>query len=185
MDGTAALQLFAHLEGEALNVAILMPEGERANWECLSQSLSDYYNSPGRLAVFRWQFESATRRPENGSGNVSHRIGNPSSKQIRRHGQACPGLDDQRQVYRGSTYGAAGYIDISMVFLRILPSETLWIAVVCGRAIGNRRSPARVLVWTRILWNGPGLLGNPMSLIGCTGADGVSGGGIASPDACG
>ena len=63
-DGTAALQLFAHLEGEALNVALLMPEGERANWECLSQGLSDYYNSPGRLAVFQRQFESATRRPE-------------------------------------------------------------------------------------------------------------------------
>ena len=63
MDGTAALQLFAHLDGEALNVALLMPEGERANWESLSQSLSDYYNSPGRLAVFRRQFESATRPP--------------------------------------------------------------------------------------------------------------------------
>ena len=63
-DGTAVLQLFAHLEGEALNVALLMPEGERANWECLSQGLSDYYNSPGRLAVFRRRFESATRQPE-------------------------------------------------------------------------------------------------------------------------
>ena len=52
-DETAALQLFAHLNGEALKVALLMPEGERAN--------SDYYNSPGRLAVFRRQFESATR----------------------------------------------------------------------------------------------------------------------------
>ena len=46
-DRTPALQLFAHLDGEALNVALLMPEGERANWECLSQGLSDYYNSPG------------------------------------------------------------------------------------------------------------------------------------------
>ena len=62
-DGTAALQLFAHLGWEALNVALLMPEGEQANWECLSQGLSDYYNSPGRLAVFWRQFESATRRP--------------------------------------------------------------------------------------------------------------------------
>ena len=38
-DETAALQLFAHLEGgggEALNVALLMPEGERANREGLS-----------------------------------------------------------------------------------------------------------------------------------------------------
>ena len=63
-DRTAALQLFAHLEGQALNIALLMPEGERANWECLSQGLSDYYNSPGRLAVFRRRFESTTRRPE-------------------------------------------------------------------------------------------------------------------------
>ena len=32
-DETAALQVFRHLEGEALNVALLMPEGERANRE--------------------------------------------------------------------------------------------------------------------------------------------------------
>ena len=53
MDETAALQLFAHLEGEALNVALMMSEGERANRKGLSQGLSNYYNSPGRLAVFR------------------------------------------------------------------------------------------------------------------------------------
>ena len=44
-DGTAALQLFAHLDGEALNVALLMPDRERANWESLSHGLSEYYNS--------------------------------------------------------------------------------------------------------------------------------------------
>ena len=62
-DGTAALQLLAHLHGEALNVTLLMSEEERAKWEGLSQGLSDYYNSPGRLAVFRRQFESAIRGP--------------------------------------------------------------------------------------------------------------------------
>ena len=62
-DGTAALQLFAHLNGEALNVALLMLEDERGKWEDLSRGLSDYYDSPGRLAVFRRQVESATRRP--------------------------------------------------------------------------------------------------------------------------
>ena len=41
-----------------------MQEDERANWKCLSQGLSGYYYSPGRLAVFRRQFESATRRLE-------------------------------------------------------------------------------------------------------------------------
>ena len=61
-DETAALQIFAHLEGEALNVALLMPEGERANREWLSQGLSNYYYSSGRLAVFRRKFESVTRR---------------------------------------------------------------------------------------------------------------------------
>ena len=45
--GTAALQLFAHLDGEALNVALLMPEEERGEWKGLSHGLSDYYNSPG------------------------------------------------------------------------------------------------------------------------------------------
>ena len=42
---TPGLQLFVHLEGEALNVALLMSEGERANWEGLLRGLSNYYNS--------------------------------------------------------------------------------------------------------------------------------------------
>ena len=46
-DGTAALQLFAHLDGEALNVALLMKEEKWAKWEGFSQGLSEYYNSPG------------------------------------------------------------------------------------------------------------------------------------------
>ena len=40
-----------------------MPEEEQVKWEGLSQGLSDYYNSPGRLAAFWRQFESVTRRP--------------------------------------------------------------------------------------------------------------------------
>ena len=32
-EGTAALQLFTHLDGEALNVALLMPVEEREKWE--------------------------------------------------------------------------------------------------------------------------------------------------------
>ena len=65
MDGTAALQLFTHLDGEALNVALLMPEEERAKWEGLSQGLSDYYNS----AAIR-ESDSPTG---NGSGDICHR----------------------------------------------------------------------------------------------------------------
>ena len=62
-EGTAELQLFAHLDGEALNVALLMPEEERRKWGGLSNGLSEYFNSPGRLAVFRRRFESTIRRP--------------------------------------------------------------------------------------------------------------------------
>ena len=61
-EGMAALQLFAHLDGEVLNVALLMPVAERDKWEDLSNNLSEYYNSPGRLAVFRRRFESVSRR---------------------------------------------------------------------------------------------------------------------------
>ena len=50
-EGTAALQLFAHLDGEALNVALLIPVAERDKWKDLSNGLLDYYNSPGRLAA--------------------------------------------------------------------------------------------------------------------------------------
>ena len=67
MDKTAALQLCVHLEGEALNVALLMSEGEHANREGLSRGLSNYYNSPGILAVFRRKFESVTHHFHNGT----------------------------------------------------------------------------------------------------------------------
>ena len=47
-DVTAALQLLSHLDGDALNVALLVPESQRAVPEFLINSLSDHYNSPGR-----------------------------------------------------------------------------------------------------------------------------------------
>ena len=60
---TAALQLFVHLDGEALNVALLMPVEEREQWMAFARSLSDYFNSPGRLMAVWRRFESASCRP--------------------------------------------------------------------------------------------------------------------------
>ena len=60
---TAAIQLFAHLDGEALHVALLMPDKIRERWNDLVTSLSEYFNTPERLAVVRRQFENARRRP--------------------------------------------------------------------------------------------------------------------------
>ena len=61
---TAALQLLSHLDGDALNVALLVPESHRAVPEFLINSLSDHYNSPGRRAEYKRQFQRVVRRPE-------------------------------------------------------------------------------------------------------------------------
>ena len=53
----------AHLDGEALKVALLMLDKIRERWKDLVDELSAYYDTPGRLAVIRRQFENARRRP--------------------------------------------------------------------------------------------------------------------------
>ena len=60
---TAALQLIAHLDGEALNVALLVPEAQRILPGVLLKTLSAHYASPGRLAKYNRQFERMTRPP--------------------------------------------------------------------------------------------------------------------------
>ena len=47
-DTTAALQLLSHLEGDALNVALLVPVPRRASRMGLVDALSTHYGSPGR-----------------------------------------------------------------------------------------------------------------------------------------
>ena len=60
-DATAALQLLSHLEGDTLNVALLVPESRRATFNAsrvgLVGALSAHYGSPGQLADYRRQFE--------------------------------------------------------------------------------------------------------------------------------
>ena len=60
---TAALQLLSHLDGDALNVALLVPESRRVVPGFLIKSLSEHYNAPGRLAEYKRQFQRAFRRP--------------------------------------------------------------------------------------------------------------------------
>ena len=52
-DVTAALQLLSHLDGDALNVALLVPESRRVVPGFLIKSLSDHYNAPGRPAEYK------------------------------------------------------------------------------------------------------------------------------------
>ena len=60
-DATAALQLLSHLEGDALNVALLVPMSRQTSRTGLVDTLSAHYGSPGRLADYRRQFEKTTR----------------------------------------------------------------------------------------------------------------------------
>ena len=53
--------LLSHLEGDALNVALLVPESKRATRVGLVGALTAHYRSPGRLADYRCQFERTTR----------------------------------------------------------------------------------------------------------------------------
>ena len=59
---TAALQLFSHLEGDALNVAHLVPLARRLSRSGLVDALTAHYGSPDRLADYRRQFERTTRK---------------------------------------------------------------------------------------------------------------------------
>ena len=62
-DLTAALQLIAHLDGEALNVALLVPDDQRKRPGVLVETLTAHYTTPGRLAKHRRQFEQMQRSP--------------------------------------------------------------------------------------------------------------------------
>ena len=59
-----ALQLLTHLDGDALNVALLIPESQRVLSEVLLKSLSEHYGSPGQLAEYKRQFRRVFRRPD-------------------------------------------------------------------------------------------------------------------------
>ena len=60
-DATAALQLLSYLEGDALNVSLLVPMSRRTSRTGLVDALSAHYGSPGRLADHRRQFQKTTR----------------------------------------------------------------------------------------------------------------------------
>ena len=62
-DVTAALQLVSHLDGDAINVALMIPESWRVVPGFLLKPLSDHDNSPGRLAEYKRQFQRVVRRP--------------------------------------------------------------------------------------------------------------------------
>ena len=68
----AALQLFAHLDGEALQVALLVLNRNRECRRDIADELSAYYNTPGRLAAFRRRFD---KRPGSDPATFATELG--------------------------------------------------------------------------------------------------------------
>ena len=69
------LQLFVHLDGEALQVALLVLNRNGECWRDIADELSAYYNTPGRLAVFCRRFENAHRRPGSDPATFATELG--------------------------------------------------------------------------------------------------------------
>ena len=68
-EATAALQLLSHLDGDALNVDLLMPESLRVVPGVLMNSLSEHYGSPGRYKL-QVQASVQTGFPSSGGRSV-------------------------------------------------------------------------------------------------------------------
>ena len=61
-DAMVALQLLTQMDGDALNIALLVPESQRVLSGVLMTSLSEHYGSPWRLVEYERQSRRAFRR---------------------------------------------------------------------------------------------------------------------------
>ena len=57
-------------------MALLLLDRVRERWKDFVDELSKYYNTPGRLVVFRRQFENAHRRPGLDPATFATELGN-------------------------------------------------------------------------------------------------------------
>ena len=88
-DATAALQLLSHLQGDTLNVALLIPMPRRASRKELTDALSAHYGSPGRLANYRREFDKTVRKPGEDPSNFAIALETLAVKAFDDMGQAA------------------------------------------------------------------------------------------------
>ena len=96
---TAALQLFSHLEGDALNVAHLVPLARRLSRLGLVDALTAHYGSPGRLADYRRQFKQTARTIREDPTIFRNSFRNVSCLGFWRHGTDSPTPTDTGWIY--------------------------------------------------------------------------------------
>ena len=88
-DATAALQLLSHLQGDALNVALLIPMPRRASRKELTDALLPHYGSPGTLANYRREFDKTVRKPGEDPSNFAIALETLAVKAFGDMGQAA------------------------------------------------------------------------------------------------
>ena len=143
-DTTAALQLLSHLEGDALNVALLVPEARRgeasgkprrATRTGLVWALTEHYGSLGRLADYRRQFEKTTRKEGEDPSifAIALELSKPLGTWVTLHDSTLyvTGL-----LLAMTVVPCAG---IWIVYHRRLPSGISLTVVECGRAMPTLR----------------------------------------------
>ena len=99
-DATAALQLLSHLEGDALNVVLLVPMSPRTSRTGLVDALSAHYGSPGRLADNRRQFEKMTRSAGEDPSIFAIALETLAVKAFGDMGQTAPSAANLRSLWR-------------------------------------------------------------------------------------
>ena len=136
---TAALQLVSHLEGDALNVALLVPESQRVLPGVL---VSEHYGSPGRLAEYKRQFERASRSPSDDPSVFAIELETLAGRAF-----ADVNASVRLQLVRidsSPDKQSAPSIDISIVWGQILLCRTLWTVAACGRVMPRSRTVGEV-----------------------------------------
>ena len=88
-DATAALQLLSHLQGNALNVALLIPMPRQASRKELTDGVSAHYGSPGRLENYRREFDKTVRKSGEDPSNFAIALETLAVKAFGDMGQAA------------------------------------------------------------------------------------------------
>ena len=159
-DATFALQFLSHLEGDALNVALLVAEVNRATRARLVGAWTEHYGSPGRLADYRRQFERTTRHEGDDPATFANALETLAIKAFVDMG-ANARLRLLRDRFVAGTTRTAHCVDTLTAFPRRLPFGTLWTDAGCGRdthtsasgGLSNRRRRGlyRYTPWTNRL----------------------------------
>ena len=140
-DATAALQLLSHLEGDALNVALLVPRTG------LVDALSAHYGSPVRLADYRRQFEKTTRSAGEDPSIFAIALETLAVKAFGYMGQMA-----RLRLIRDRFIAGHSSCELRRYLYNIILSEMLWTDDESGRVMQTQRLGGSVSLSIRPIW---------------------------------